>query len=293
MTTGGLGPTPDDLTREAVAGACGETVFEDPATLAWLEQLWARRGIPFPSVNRKQAWLIPSATGLPNPNGTAPGWWVDRPDGRVIVMLPGPPREMRPMWADHVLPRLAARGVGADLEVRTLRLHGIGESQVAELLGEALLRATNPVVATYARHEAVDVRISARDGDRGAAAALADEAEAAVVAALGGYVWARGTTSWAQAHRRGAGGPGLDARHDGARHGRGARLAAPRDGGPAPRRGRRAGGRRDRRRRGRAGRRRSIARPPWDGSGSRRSASGRPRAWTSGSRWRRSRGPTT
>jgi nicotinamide-nucleotide amidase len=198
VTTGGLGPTPDDLTREAVAAACGETVVEDPATIAWLEGLWARRGASFPAVNRKQAWVIPSAAALPNPNGTAPGWWVDRPDGRVIAVLPGPPREMRPMWAEHVLPRLAARGVGADLEVRTLRLHGIGESQVAELLGDELLRATNPVVATYARQEAVDVRISARDGERDAAT-LADEAEAAVVASLGDYVWARGTTSWAQA----------------------------------------------------------------------------------------------
>src|SRR3954454_2813958 len=198
VTTGGLGPTPDDLTREAVAAVCGETVFEDPATIGWLEGLWARRGAAFPAVNRKQAWLIPSATGLPNPNGTAPGWWVDRPDGGVIAVLPGPPREMRPMWAEHVLPRLVARGVGADLEVRTLRLHGVGESQVAELLGEELLRSTNPIVATYARQEAVDVRISARDGVR-AATALADEAEAAVLASLGGYVWARGSTSWAQA----------------------------------------------------------------------------------------------
>jgi nicotinamide-nucleotide amidase len=139
VTTGGLGPTPDDLTREAVAAVCGEEVAVDPQILAWLEDLWARRGIPFPAVNAKQAWLIPSATSLPNPNGTAPGWWVDRPDGRVIVLLPGPPREMRPMWAEQVLPRLAARGVGAESEVRTLRLHGVGESQVAELLGEPLL----------------------------------------------------------------------------------------------------------------------------------------------------------
>jgi competence/damage-inducible protein CinA-like protein len=199
VTTGGLGPTPDDLTREAVAAVCGEDVFEDPATIAWLEDIWARRGLAFPAVNRKQAWLIASAAGLPNPNGTAPGWWVDRPDGRVIAMLPGPPREMRPMWHDEVLPRLAARGVGEDLEVRTLRLHGIGESQVAELLGEPLLRATNPIVATYARQEAVDVRISARDADGRSAEALADEAEAAVQAALGTYVWARGATSWAEA----------------------------------------------------------------------------------------------
>lgn len=198
VTTGGLGPTPDDLTREAVAEVCGEDVYLDPGTLAWLEEIWARRGQAFPAVNGKQAWLIPSATSLPNPNGTAPGWWVDRPDGRVMVLLPGPPREMRPMW-EQVLPRLAARGVGADSEVRTLRLTGVGESQVAEMLGEPLLRASNPVVATYARKDAVDVRVSARAADGRTAAELADEAEAAVLAVLGDRVWARGATTWAGA----------------------------------------------------------------------------------------------
>ena len=199
VTTGGLGPTPDDLTREAVAAVCDEVPVVDEATLDWLRRLWARRRLPFPSTNIKQAWVIPSATALPNPNGTAPGWWVDRPDGRVIVTLPGPPREMRPMWADEVLPRLASRGVGVDSEVRTLRLHGIGESQVAERLGEMLLRASNPIVATYARHEAVDVRISARAADGRTAADLADEAEPAVLAQLSDHVWARGDMTWAGA----------------------------------------------------------------------------------------------
>ena len=120
--------------------------------------------MPFPELNLKQAWLIPSADALPNPNGTAPGWFVGRPDGRVIVALPGPPREMRPMWADEVVPRLHGRGLGAEVAARTYRLAGIGESQVAELLGEPMLRATNPIVATYARAEAVDVRISAVGG---------------------------------------------------------------------------------------------------------------------------------
>jgi nicotinamide-nucleotide amidase len=198
VTTGGLGPTPDDLTREAVAAVCGEIVTVDAGVLAWLEGLWARRRHPFPSTNIKQAWIIPSATTLPNPNGTAPGWWVDRPDGRVIVNLPGPPREMRPMWSDAVLPRLAERGVGGDSDVRTLRLFGIGESQVAEWLGEPLLRAANPIVATYARHEAVDVRVSARAEHGRTAAQLADEAEAAVLAILGEFVWARGDATWAR-----------------------------------------------------------------------------------------------
>ena len=165
VSTGGLGPTPDDLTREAIAAACDETVAVDPATEAWLRELWTRRGIPFPELNLKQAWLIPSAEALPNPNGTAPGWFVRRPAGGLIVALPGPPREMRPMWANEALPRLQAIGLGADVAARTYRLAGVGKSQVAELLGEDLLRSTNPVVATYARVEAVDVRISAVGDD--------------------------------------------------------------------------------------------------------------------------------
>ena len=199
VTTGGLGPTPDDLTREAVAAVCGETVEVNPRTLEWLRNLWARRGQPFPESNAKQAWVIPSSSALANLHGTAPGWWVDRPDGRVIVNLPGPPREMRPMWQDFVVPRLVARGAGGDSDVRILRLTGIGESQVADHLGEALLRATNPVVATYARHEAVDVRISARPAGGRAAADIAAEAETTILAMLGEHVWARGDTTWADA----------------------------------------------------------------------------------------------
>jgi molybdenum cofactor synthesis domain-containing protein len=201
VTTGGLGPTPDDLTREAIAAVTGETPAVDRELEGWLRSLWDRRGLPFAEINLKQAWLIPSATAIPNHNGTAPGWWIDRPDGRIIVALPGPPREMRPMWADWVLPRLDARGPGRDQEVRTLRLTGIGESQVAERLGESLLRASNPVVATYVRSEAVDVRIAARP-DRGngraarSAVEVADAAEAEVLAAVGEYVWARGETTW-------------------------------------------------------------------------------------------------
>ena len=199
VTTGGLGPTPDDLTREAVAVVCGEVPTPDPELVGWLRGLWDRRGMPFPEGNIKQAWLIPSASVLPNPNGTAPGWFVSRPDSRVIVTLPGPPREMRPMWTDHALPRLRERGLGQRMVVRTLRLTGIGESQVADELGEPLLRATNPTVATYARADAVDVRISAVDADGRTASELVDEAERDVLAAIGSHVWARGATTWPEA----------------------------------------------------------------------------------------------
>lgn len=196
VTTGGLGPTPDDLTREAVAAVCGEEPVVDPELARWLRHLFERRGIAFPETNLKQAWLLPSATAIPNDRGTAPGWWVDRPDGRVIVAVPGPPGEMRPMWQNWVLPRLHDRGLGRERVTRTYRLTGIGESAVAARLGERLLRAENPVVATYARADAVDVRVSAV-GDAGRTAGqLADEAAITVLAAVGDYVWGHDDDTW-------------------------------------------------------------------------------------------------
>jgi nicotinamide-nucleotide amidase len=196
VSTGGLGPTPDDLTREAVARVAGEVPAVDPDLEAWLRGLWSRRGIPMPDLNLKQAWLIPSATALPNANGTAPGWWVDRPDGRVVVALPGPPREMRPIWSDAVLPRLRERGAGEAHVTRTFRLAGIGESAVADRLGEELLRATNPSVATYARWDAVDVRISATGPTSGP---VVDATARHVRELVGDHVWAEGETTWAEA----------------------------------------------------------------------------------------------
>jgi nicotinamide-nucleotide amidase len=199
VSTGGLGPTPDDLTREAIAAAIGETTEVDPELQAWLRELWRRRGMTMPDMNLKQAWLVPSGTAIPNPNGTAPGWWIDAPSGGVIVALPGPPREMRPMWQEWVLPRLVERGLGGDFVARTYRLTGIGESAVADLQGEVLLRRANPEVATYARAEAVDVRVSAYGADGQVAEDLVREAETAVLGILGKYVWGNADLTWADA----------------------------------------------------------------------------------------------
>jgi nicotinamide-nucleotide amidase len=117
-------------------------------------------------------------------------------EGRVIVALPGPPREMAPMWRDEAVPRLEALGLGTETATRTYRLHGIGESHAAELLGEALLRARDPQVATYARADAVDVRVSSAGPG---AAARVDVAGAVIRERLGAYVWATGDTGWADA----------------------------------------------------------------------------------------------
>ncbi|MGZ6267871.1 MAG: competence/damage-inducible protein A [Candidatus Limnocylindrales bacterium] len=196
VTTGGLGPTPDDLTREAIAEVLGEQPTVDPKLERWLRHLFERRGLAFARTNLKQAWLVPSASSIPNERGTAPGWWVDLADGRVVVALPGPPREMGPMWRDSVLPRLRDHGLGQERVTRTYRLAGIGESAVAALLGEKLLRAENPVVATYARSDAVDVRISAVAQAGREAAELVEEAAARVLAALGDHVWGRDNDTW-------------------------------------------------------------------------------------------------
>lgn len=198
VCTGGLGPTPDDLTREAIAALVGETPTVDPGLDVWLRDLFERRSLPFPETNRKQAWLIPSATAIPNGNGTAPGWYVERPDGRVIVALPGPPREMRPMWDGWVVPRLAERGLGVPIASVTLRLTGIGESAIAARLGSLLDAGSRPMVATYARADAVDIRIWAHDdaGPPGAAADIVAHVERQIVEMLGDHMWARGETTW-------------------------------------------------------------------------------------------------
>jgi nicotinamide-nucleotide amidase len=198
IVTGGLGPTPDDLTREAIAAACDETPEIDPALEAWLIDLFARRGLAMPAINRKQAWRIPSASTIENGRGTAPGWWVERPDGRLIIALPGPPTEMQPMWRS-VVARLRDRGVGEDRAAVTLRLAGIGESALSDLVGAARLGRTNPQMATYARADAVDLRISAVGDKAQSAAELVARAEADVAPLLAPYCFARGDETWADA----------------------------------------------------------------------------------------------
>ena len=184
VATGGLGPTEDDLTREAIAAALGETPAVDPRLEAELREWFAGRGLRMPERNRKQAWLIPSARPLPNPNGTAPGWDVHK-GGKRIVAMPGVPREMTPMWEGHVEPTLVSGGV---LRLRTLKLLGIGESAVEEKLDE-LVRSTSPTVATYAKNDGVHVRIADKAGAASAADANVARVEREIRARLGEYVW--------------------------------------------------------------------------------------------------------
>jgi len=186
VITGGLGPTEDDVTREAIAAVLGETPTVDEDYVARLRDFFGSRGIVMPESNVKQAWTLPSVAILPNPVGTAPGWWAER-DGKVIVAMPGVPHEMHRMWEREVTPRLRPR-VGAALFTRILRVAGLGESSVEERLGD-LIRGDNPTVATYAKRDAVNVRLTAKAATEDEARALVESVEGRARAALGRHVF--------------------------------------------------------------------------------------------------------
>jgi len=133
FTTGGLGPTQDDLTREAVARALGETPAVQQEVVENLEKYFLGRGMVMPPRNIKQAHLIPSARFIPNPNGTAPGWWSVQ-NGKIIVNMPGPPGEMHPMWENQVAPQLRQIVNDEVTITRNIKTLGMSEATVDEVI---------------------------------------------------------------------------------------------------------------------------------------------------------------
>jgi nicotinamide-nucleotide amidase len=187
ITTGGLGPTSDDLTREAVANALGEKMSVDPGLLEWLEGVFAARGIDMPQTNIKQATLIPSAETVPNPQGTAPGWWA-RKNSTHIILLPGPPREIKRMWAETVGPELARiSGVGA-VSTRTLKTVGLTEGGIDEMLS-GLFGQDNPYLGIYAHQDGIHLRMIARAPDEAEAMELIQPMESEIRAKMGNAIW--------------------------------------------------------------------------------------------------------
>ena len=156
LTSGGLGPTSDDLTRETIARVCGEEMTVQDDLLEHLKSLFAGRGFPMPETNVKQATLIPSAEAISNPMGTAPGWWVER-DGRIIVAMPGPPREIQRMWANEVAPRLKERNAGIAIATRNLKTFGISEGGLDEMLAP-LFKSENPLLGIYSKQDGIHLR---------------------------------------------------------------------------------------------------------------------------------------
>jgi nicotinamide-nucleotide amidase len=187
LITGGLGPTEDDLTREAIALSLDEEMYVDTETEQRLRAFFASRGFSFPERNVKQAMLIPSAQSIPNPRGTAPGWWVER-DGRIVVAMPGPPAELQRMWEVEVTPRLARLVSGEVIVSRTLKTIGIGEGQLDEMVSP-FLRSENPTVGVYAKADGVHLRLTAKAPTQEAARGLIEPIEEDLRHLLSDAVW--------------------------------------------------------------------------------------------------------
>ena len=189
IITGGIGPTQDDVTREAICAATGRELLTSEEYAETLRTRFAAFGRQMPENNLRQAQYPEGAEMLPNPKGTAPGLVLEH-DGVLLFALPGVPAEMKLLLADHVLPRLRrSAGVTGVLVSRILRSWGRSESSVAEMLDDLFVATTNPSVAFLASGGEIKVRISAKASDAQAAQALIEPIEREVRARLGTSVF--------------------------------------------------------------------------------------------------------
>jgi nicotinamide-nucleotide amidase len=188
LITGGLGPTEDDVTRDAVADALGVAQAMDPGVLAWLEQRFAQFGRKMAENNRRQANILAGAEILANPNGTAPGQWIAT-GGGIVALLPGPPRELKPMFLDLCLPRFRALLPPMAIATRHYRVTGMGESDLDQLISPIYSAYTNPVTTILAKPGDLDVILRARCASADEAEELCQKLGAPIEAALGDRIY--------------------------------------------------------------------------------------------------------
>jgi nicotinamide-nucleotide amidase len=162
IATGGLGPTEDDLTRHAVAAVCDVPLEMNQSWLNRIVEYFRQRNRPMLERNKIQAMLPKGATMLDNPHGTACGFHLPLREEMTAFYLPGVPKEMKPMFRDHVLPHVRQRSAGGVILQKTLHTFGLGESAVAEMLGEQMLRDRNPSVGTTVANNVVSLRVNAK-----------------------------------------------------------------------------------------------------------------------------------
>ncbi len=160
ITTGGLGPTQDDLTKETISEVCGRRLVLHQESLDAIKAFFKKIGREMTHNNEKQAYMPENCTILENNNGTAPGCIIEQGE-KVIVMLPGPPSEMKPMFDDSVFPYFRERS-SYTIESKFLRVFGIGESAMETKILDLIEGQTNPTIATYAKEGEVTIRVSAR-----------------------------------------------------------------------------------------------------------------------------------
>ncbi|EPR12817.1 competence/damage-inducible protein A [Ruminiclostridium papyrosolvens] len=159
ITTGGLGPTQDDLTKETISRVCGKKLVIHEESLNKIKNYFSRLGRQMTPNNEKQAYMPEGCIVLKNNNGTAPGCIIETGE-KVVVMLPGPPVEMKPMFLDYVMPYFKNKGAYS-LESVILRVFGIGESAMETKIIDLIDGQTNPTIATYAKEGEVTIRVTA------------------------------------------------------------------------------------------------------------------------------------
>jgi competence/damage-inducible protein CinA-like protein len=188
ITTGGLGPTEDDITRKITARALGRRLLLDENVLAEIRQRFQAFGVAMPERNSRQAMVIENSEVLPNPNGTAPGMFIDH-EGTAIVLLPGPPRELQPMFENHVRAKLEGRAGNIRVIRRMLRVAGLGESAVDEKIAPVYTQYDNPQTTILFNQSEIEIHLTARGRTEDEANALLDRVVLQIEERLGNAIF--------------------------------------------------------------------------------------------------------
>ena len=188
ITTGGLGPTEDDITRKVVARALGKRLSLNENVLEEIRARFLQFGMKMPERNSRQAMVIDGAEVLPNPNGSAPGLFLEHGEC-AIALLPGPPREMKPMFETHVQPRLAKPAGETRFATRVLRVAGLGESAVDEKIAPIYSQFENPQTTILFNSSEIEIHLRAHGRTEKDADALLDNLSLKIEQALGNAVF--------------------------------------------------------------------------------------------------------
>ena len=189
ITTGGLGPTEDDITRKVAARALGRRLLLDDVLLEGIRNRFQSFGLTMPERNSRQAMVIDGAAVLDNPNGTAPGLFLEH-QGTSVALLPGPPREMKPMFENHVQPRLAEKAGHVRVVRRVMRVAGIGESAVDEKIAPIYTRYDNPQTTILFNQSEIEIQLTARGRTEADAELLLDKLSGEIEERLGHAIFA-------------------------------------------------------------------------------------------------------
>ncbi|MBI2956866.1 MAG: competence/damage-inducible protein A [Acidobacteria bacterium] len=189
---GGLGPTEDDRTRDAVAELLKRKLVRHDEVVKMMEERFRARGKKMPEVNLRQALVPEGADWLPNANGTAPGLWLATPEGKIVLLLPGPPPELKPMFEEYALARLRAHAPKHVFATKVLKVTGLAESEVEQRIAPIYRPYTNPETTLLASPGQIEIHLRGTGGDTGDALRRVEELAAKIEDALGDAVFSRG-----------------------------------------------------------------------------------------------------